>query len=695
MKKRILSFVLAAVLLGLMPISGFGVSAYAASETSDGYTRLYGGDRYETAIEISKLERNSAENVILASGLNFPDALAGGPLAHMLDAPVLLTRGTSANIESNVLDRISQLSAKNIYILGGESAVSSGVFNQLKDLGYHVDRLFGKDRFETATAIANKMDELRGCPPEFIFVADGLNYPDALSASPAAAIKKVPILFTPSNQAGLRATTANYASSCGAETAVLLGGTAVVKPDAAASLAGLGLASSRVSGNDRYETSAAIYNAYKSIFGGNNAVIATGLNFPDALAGGVLAAKLSAPLFLVRDTSASSSAANAGLADLAPNNTYLLGSVTIPVKSDYVPSDLTEMRAVWVGYPDLAATGVTPASLDQIVATASACKMNTIIFHVRPFGDALYRSDLFPWSHFVTGTQGTAPANGFDPLDYIINRAHEAGIQVHAWINPLRIQVGYNPPALSAHNPYNIYRTDGNPLTDDYVIDYNNGKYYNPGKEAVRNLLIGGVAEIVQNYAVDGIHFDDYFYPANDQSFNDSIAYNEYLISGGGSNLITWRTDNINKLVKGCYDRIKSIRPQCVFGISPQGNIGNCERMGADVRSWCSESGYIDYICPQLYWTFNHPTAPFESILTTWRGMTTSSSVRFYVGLALYRAGTTTEGQNWLLADNIISSQILRMRQPDIHADGFMLYSYSYLTGAQTKNEMANIMSIL
>jgi len=371
-------------------------------------------------------------------------------------------------------------------------------------------------------------------------------------------------------------------------------------------------------------------------------------------------------------------------------------SPPLPPELPYEQVELSEMRAVWVGYPDLRALGVTPQSLDKIVATAKSRKMNAIIFHVRPFGDALYPSEIFPWSHFVTGEQGKPPENGFDPLAYVIRRAHNAGIQVHAWVNPLRIQSsgGTLPEKLSDDNPYVRFRSDGDPANDDYVIDFVNGKYYNPGRESVRNLIIDGVAEIVENYPVDGIHFDDYFYPADDGSFDDSAAYNDYVNSGGSGSLIAWRTANINSLVSGCYDRVKSIRPVCVFGISPAGNIKNCLNMGADVRLWSSGEGYVDYICPQIYWSFDHDRMPFETVLREWREMV-SDDIKFYVGLALYKSGSDADKGKWLAADDIISSQIQRARQPDVAADGFMLFSYSYLTGEQTANEMKNIMSII
>ena len=291
-------------------------------------TRVSGNSRIDTAIETSKKGWTKADNVVLTNGWGFADALAGGPLASMLDAPILLTQG-KADIETVVLNRFSELSAKNIYILGGEAVVPASIEQQLKAAGYNVVRLAGNDRYATSVAIAKKMDEIRGSAPEFVFVADGTNYPDALSASTVAGIKKVPIIFTPSDKTGFNATSTEYAQSCGTKSAVMLGGTAVVKPDVETKLKDLGFTTQRVFGQNRYETSAEIYKTYKSVFAGDKALMATGLNFPDALAGGALGGKLKAPMLLVNGTGATSAPIKSAIADLSPDTIYVLGGTGV------------------------------------------------------------------------------------------------------------------------------------------------------------------------------------------------------------------------------------------------------------------------------------------------------------------------------------------------------------------------------
>ena len=139
-------------------------------------------------------------------------------------------------------------------------------------------------------------------------------------------------------------------------------------------------------------------------------------------------------------------------------------------------ADAGELRGVWVAYPTL--NGVDKKMIDEIVSKSKENGMNTIFFHVRPFGDALYQSNYYPWSHLATGTQGQAPADGFDPLAYAVEAAHREGIAVHAWLNPLRIMLanGVYPPSLSDDNPYQVWRNDDNPDNDNWVIDYQKGK---------------------------------------------------------------------------------------------------------------------------------------------------------------------------------------------------------------------------
>lgn len=354
-----------------------------------------------------------------------------------------------------------------------------------------------------------------------------------------------------------------------------------------------------------------------------------------------------------------------------------------------------EMRGVWVAY--LSLDGVNKSKIDGIVSDAKANGMNTVFLHVRPFGDALYQSDYYPWSHLVSGTQGEAPEDGFDPLAYAVEAAHREGLALHAWLNPLRIMLtnGAYPPSLSENNPYSVWRNDDNPDNDNWVIDYRHGKFYNPAVPEVRELIVNGTREIVERYNVDGVHWDDYFYPSYDESFDDSASYTAYTQQGGTMSLADWRMSNINELVKGVYSAVKDADSQCLFGISPAGNIDNCMSMGADVITWGSSEGYVDYLIPQVYWTNDNTVAPFEPVCRKWNELVTSKSVKLYIGLALYKAGSDDDGGKWKTADDIIMNQVLYTRSGDINASGFVLYSYAYLDSEQTAEEMKNLRSVL
>lgn len=350
-----------------------------------------------------------------------------------------------------------------------------------------------------------------------------------------------------------------------------------------------------------------------------------------------------------------------------------------------------EMRGIWIPY--LSLQGINAETIDKMVADCVQMKVNTVFFHVRPFGDALYKSNYFPWSHLITGEQGKAPEDDFDPLKYMIEQCRKNGLKIHAWINPLRIRSNAEIPVLSQNNPAYIAMNDSDMGNDRYVISYNDGLYYNPAKPEVRALIVSGVEEIVQNYDVDGIHFDDYFYPAENENFNDSVEYEVYKSSGGTLTLQEWRRDNINLLISDVYKAVKAKKPNAVFGISPSGNIDNCMKMGADVKKWCSEPGYVDYICPQIYWSFEHKTLPFDKACEQWMAIKTCKDVKLYAGLALYKAGSDLDDGTWQTSSDNIKRQIEYLRKTDAF-EGFALYSYQSVFKAECQEEIAAYKSL-
>ena len=359
-----------------------------------------------------------------------------------------------------------------------------------------------------------------------------------------------------------------------------------------------------------------------------------------------------------------------------------------------------EMRAVWVPYLSLDMSRESDQSeqaflkkFNVIVQNAKKCDMNTLIVQVRPFADALYQSSYFPWSHVVGGTQGVNP--GYDPLADMVKASHRAGMKIQAWVNPLRIQVSHTPSILAEGNVYNTWKKD--PKKAGWTVDYKDGKYLNPAYNGVRRLVADGVKEIAQKYDVDGIQFDDYFYPTQDAAF-DSTAYQAYCASaqktGTPMKLADWRRANISALVSLAYQEIKSVKPSLPFGIAPQGNVQNDLAMGADVAAWCSASGYVDYICPELYVNFENPVLPFDAAAKKWRQMVTNSNIKLYYGIAVYKAGSDADSGTWKTSSGgILAQQVEYGRK--ISCDGFMFYSCDYLDKDQTKREVQNVVEVL
>ena len=322
-----------------------------------------------------------------------------------------------------------------------------------------------------------------------------------------------------------------------------------------------------------------------------------------------------------------------------------------------------ETRACWVssiGNLDFPSKmGMSAKNLrkeiDDIIINCKNIGLNTIFFQVRPNGDALYRSKIFPWSKYLSGKQGVAPDQAFDPLRYFIEKAHKNNIELHAWINPYRIGTGENiASTLSSNNPAVLH--------PDYAIQSATGMYYNPGLPQVRSLILDGIDELISNYDVDGIHFDDYFYPYDLKGFDDSDTYKKY---GNGRSLGDFRRESVDELVRSAYYLIKSKDPDKEFGISPFGiwankstNPQGSETRGmssyaaifSDSKKWV-EKGWLDYICPQVYWTFDHEKAPYAKIVDWWESVCKKTDVKLYIGLAAYKINTDEVG--WKDSDQI------------------------------------------
>lgn len=285
------------------------------------YTRLNGAGRIETAIAIANAGFPTADNVIIASGDDFADALAGVPLAYALGAPILLVRN-HGGLSSDTLAEINRLGAKNVFILGGTFAVSSKVESQAASLGCDVYRIAGEDRFGTSLEIAKLLKEAYGSVDEIFFVYSH-NYPDALSISSVAALKNCPILYIGANGV-LKENIAAFVKTSGAERATVISGPAIVSEKAESSIKNAGLKNvNRIYGANRYETCIKINKAYSNVFFGYSVCVATGQNYPDALAGGVFAALNGSPMLLADGNLSASQ--KEYLTDLEALDVYVFG----------------------------------------------------------------------------------------------------------------------------------------------------------------------------------------------------------------------------------------------------------------------------------------------------------------------------------------------------------------------------------
>ena len=346
-----------------------------------------------------------------------------------------------------------------------------------------------------------------------------------------------------------------------------------------------------------------------------------------------------------------------------------------------------EWRAVWVSYLEWAAMDFSTedafrAGVVQLLDNCTGLGLNTVLAQVRPFGDALYRSSLFPWSHLCTGVQGQDP--GFDPLDVLLQEAHTRGISVEAWVNPYRLRSSAAmPPNLADSNLANTH--------PEWVCTVDEGLYLNPAEPAAADYVVQGVAELVQNYAVDGIHFDDYFYPTTDESIDAA----QFEASGAG-NLAAWRRENVTALVRAVHDTVKAADPTLRFGISPQGNPDNDENQQySDVTGWLASGGgdaVVDYLCPQVYWgqgfaLHNGSTRfAFENIVPAWLAYPRAADVALYFGLGAYRVGVGDGGSNenslsgWSTG-RALADQVAFLREQG--AGGWALYRYGSLFGPE------------
>lgn len=360
-----------------------------------------------------------------------------------------------------------------------------------------------------------------------------------------------------------------------------------------------------------------------------------------------------------------------------------------------------EKRAVFISYIELnnyikgKNSTTSKKNIDYILTNMKENKFNMAIIHVRPFSDAIYPSKIFPISNTVLNEQKKAPT--YDILSYFIQQAHDKNIEVHAWVNPYRISNETDISIIKQNHP--AYKYLG---TNHIKVIENKGIFYNPASDEVKTLIIKGIKELVENYDIDGVHFDDYFYP--DQTI-DLENYQIYLAAGGKLSLDEYRLNNTTTLIKDVYNIIKSIKESVVFGISPEGNIDNNYSTNyIDTKKILSTTGYVDYIMPQIYYGFENETKPFLETLNYWNNLIKVDYIELLPALALYKSGQIDKyaksgKDEWINNTNIIKKQILASRNMS-HYGGFSLFRYDYLFNPDKLNqnlieEINNLLSVL
>lgn len=284
--------------------------------------------------------------------------------------------------------------------------------------------------------------------------------------------------------------------------------------------------------------------------------------------------------------------------------------------------------------------------------------LNAVFVQIRPTADSFYPSQYFPWSEWLTGTQGKDP--GYDPLAFMIEETHARGMQFHAWINPYRVSVQGDLTKLTEDHPARQH--------PEWVVKHNNKLLFNPGIPEVQQYITNAVMEVVNNYDIDGIHFDDYFYPYGQaaEPFNDDETYSTY--NKVFKDKASWRRNNVNQFVQQLSSKIHAANPYVSFGISPFGvwrnsnvdstgsqttaGVTSYDSLHADIRTWI-KSGWIDYVAPQIYWHIGHKAADYATLVDWWVNETAGTGVKLYIGHAAYKLADANE-KDWNSADVLI-----------------------------------------
>lgn len=375
---------------------------------------------------------------------------------------------------------------------------------------------------------------------------------------------------------------------------------------------------------------------------------------------------------------------------------FAFSSCSFPQKNTQPVAQKNEYRkAVWIAYYELSefTKGKSEYEFEQKIndefSKLSSYGFNTVTVQIRPCADAFYLSKYFPSSIYFNGLQGGEML--YDPLEIICSVAQKYKLNIEAWINPYRVSQDDDYTKLSSDN----FAVKNKKMTK--VVD---GKiYFNPAYDKVTDLIVNGVKEIVKNYNISAIHFDDYFYPTQSKNF-DKKEYKKY---GDDLSLTDWRRQNVTNMVKKVHEAIKTVNKGVEFGISPASNIENDKNnLYADIETWV-KNRYVDYICPQVYFGFKNVYQPFMFTVKKWVKLCENTDVDLYIGLPLYKANTkdkyAAENDKSIINEfrnnnNIISRQITYISKID-KIKGYYIFSFSQLTSENAKEEVSNMLKVM
>lgn len=356
---------------------------------------------------------------------------------------------------------------------------------------------------------------------------------------------------------------------------------------------------------------------------------------------------------------------------------FIIGVLISNIESEELPKE--EIKGVFLSYIEINKYikndnyEISKNNIKKIISNIKSMNLNTIILQVRSSSDSIYNSKIYPKSLYLVNNEYD---NYYDVLAYIIEEAHKYNIKIIAWINPYRVRTTENINNITDKNPaYKYLNTD--------TIYINNGVFYNPSKKEVTDLIIKGVEEVLE-YDIDGLLFDDYFYPnvnIDEKDYQEYIKYNDYVSPEN------YRLEVINNMIKKVYKKCKE--KNVLFGISPDGNIeNNYTTHYADVKTWMSKEGYIDFIMPQIYYGFYNSSRDYINTLKEWENNLLNENIDLYVALAFYKVGQydkyARDGKNeWLENDDIIMREILLSRNTKKYK-GFSLFRYDNIFNQDT-----------